>query len=308
MPANDGGVLVWTAISAVGALVGFYIGFQSLRKARLIEDVPTARIRSAHQGHVELIGTAVPLEGPAIAPLTGSPCCWYRYSVEKKQGKNYRRVEGATSERPFVLEDETGRCVINPQGAEVIPTDRSIWFGASREPDNRAPRRPRYGSFADLFRIHRYGLLPATYRYTEERIYPDDPLYALGLFKTLDEVDHQARRRDIALEIMREWKQDQTWLLRTFDRNADGRIDDKEWEAARRVAEQQARRRYDLELEGRIPHSLSRTHMPGQPFLISALPQGELIRRYRRGAAIGLIAFFGLGSLCAYLVKALLGV
>jgi len=59
---------VWMLLGflAVTALVAFYLSFRYWYRARLIEDVPTARIRSAPQGYVELEGTGQPLE---TAPL-----------------------------------------------------------------------------------------------------------------------------------------------------------------------------------------------------------------------------------------------
>ena len=61
------------------ALASLRAGFSGLRRTRHIEDVPTARVRSAHQGYVELIGTAHTMNGePIIAPLSNTSCCWYR--------------------------------------------------------------------------------------------------------------------------------------------------------------------------------------------------------------------------------------
>ena len=69
--ASDG-ILVITLLIALFAL---YLGFFGLIRVRRIEDVPTARVRSAPQGYVELIGTAHTLDGePIIAPLSKKNC------------------------------------------------------------------------------------------------------------------------------------------------------------------------------------------------------------------------------------------
>ena len=64
--------------STLGALLiaaCWIAAFRAIRRARLIEDVPTSKIRSAVQGYVELIGHAEAMEGPAIvAPLSQLPC------------------------------------------------------------------------------------------------------------------------------------------------------------------------------------------------------------------------------------------
>ena len=88
-------------------------------KARLIEDTPTSKIRSSTQGYVELHGTAKWMEGPEIhAPLSGQPCVWYSYSVEEyvqHAKQKWRRIDSETSGHLFLLEDETGACLIDPQ-------------------------------------------------------------------------------------------------------------------------------------------------------------------------------------------------
>ena len=102
---------------------GFYFAFEFFKRARVIEDTPTSKIRSAAQGYVELIGVGDNLDGPVtVAPLTKTPCTWYRYKVEKLGDKHDHVVDSGTSEDLFVLVGKTGRCVIDPDGAIVSPT------------------------------------------------------------------------------------------------------------------------------------------------------------------------------------------
>src|SRR5690606_12937216 len=91
--AGDGEFWVITGLLAAAAFAAFVFSFHFLRRARLLEDVPTSRIRSAAQGYCELDGIARLLDGPAIAgPLTGLPCVWWEYRIEEKvttgSGKN----------------------------------------------------------------------------------------------------------------------------------------------------------------------------------------------------------------------------
>ncbi|MCW8908356.1 MAG: E3 ubiquitin ligase family protein [Sedimenticola sp.] len=279
------------------ALAGFYFAFRWFGRARLIENAPTARIRSAHQGYVELVGEVLSLPGePVLAPLTGTPCCWYRYKIEKQGDKHWRSVESDTSDALFLLRDETGDCLLDPEGAEVTASDRTVWYGHSRYPHARpdpARRRPQstLHRVADLLNRDLGG---GRYRYTEERIYPGDRLYALGLFKSEDDLDQRQQQEERVRGLLRAWKQDRAGLLARFDLNRDGEIDLREWELVRRAALRQTE---IAQTEQSIPslHRLGATDSARHPFLISTLPEFDLVRRYR-WRAIGAISLFFLSG------------
>jgi hypothetical protein len=312
MTRADPETWLWLAACVIGSIGAFYYAFRSLRRARLIEDTPTARIRSAHQGEVELEGHAGLLPGePIRAPLTGSECCWWRYKIERRGEKNnWRRVERGASDSIFILQDKTGSCLVDPEGAEVTPTDRSVWYGHSRHPENRRPdRSPVRGGFSWTWDSSYGGLFSASigngrYRYTEERIYPGNPLYLIGHFRSEDDIHHAAERKQITRDKLRTWKNDQADLLRRFDVDGDGRIDMQEWEQAQRQAAAEAAREHTERAASRIPHRVSRAPTRGQPFLISTLPQYDLVRRYRLFAGLSLGGFFVLGSVAVWLLGA----
>jgi hypothetical protein len=118
---NNGG-WIW---AAAGALIGvylFYRGFCLLQRKRLILDTPASKIRSASLGLVEVSGLAI---GPytMIAPITGVPCFYYRTTAWQWQqrGKNSEWVKVADESLhiPFFIDDNTGRVLVNPQGAEM---------------------------------------------------------------------------------------------------------------------------------------------------------------------------------------------
>ena len=48
----------WMGVLAIAAPLLFYFGFRNWRVARLIDDTPVSRVRSAAQGYVELSGIA----------------------------------------------------------------------------------------------------------------------------------------------------------------------------------------------------------------------------------------------------------
>jgi len=285
------------AFAAAFCLFGLYYLFRNLRRARMIEDVPTARVRSAPQGYIELEGVAeAGPDGLLSTPLTGADCCWYRYKVEKRHGKGWRTLDQEASAAPYVLRDDTGVCLVYPDKAEVTPADRSVWYGNRRRPLDRNPRRdpvrpPRLGAPSTWFQG--VSLVAGHYRYTEERIYPGDPIYAIGQFHTEGEHEHRSERDLMARELLRRWKSNKPNLLARFDRDGDGDIDLEEWELARQAARREAGTAQRVLLRSRIRHRLAAPDEGGHPFLISSLPQFDLVRRYRWFAALSLIPFFG---------------
>jgi len=119
--SSGNGSVLWT-IGAVVGVVLFYRGFRLLARRRLILNTPTAKIRSASMGLVEVNGLAV---GPYTinAPIAGVPCFYSRTTAWqlKKSGKNrsWEKVAEENLHVPFYLDDNTGRVLVRPQGAEL---------------------------------------------------------------------------------------------------------------------------------------------------------------------------------------------
>jgi hypothetical protein len=290
----------WMLVGFLTAIAGvcFYLGFSYLRRARIIEDTPTAKIRSAAQGFVELNGQAVSHpEKPVVSRLTDTPCCWYRFEIEKKGDKNWHTVEKGSSEDPFIVEDETGRCIILPKGAEVTATERSVWYGKTHEPQDRNPASERITMSVGGLNVKidnglsrsSGGFSFSNYRYTEERIYAGDTLYALGHFRSLDEKDHHRAKAQITSELLKFWKQDQQRMLQRFDEDGNGLIDEAEWEKARDTASQIAREKHARIRETQVMHILSKSPVKGYPFLLSSLPEFNLVSRYRNWSRVLLV-------------------
>ena len=294
------------SISIAAALAGFYFAFHFLRRARIIEDTPTANIHSAHQGYVEIVGTAQQMDGePINAPLTNLPCCWYSYKVERRGDKNWQLLDQGVSDHIFLLKDSTGDCIIDPDGAKVTTQRKDVWHGTGKIPipqsENNFPSN--WKLLLKLGRPVTNGIsLGAGYRYTETRIHDGDQLYGIGLFKTLDEVDHIQHRGEITRELLREWKQDRASLLFEFDRNRDGNIDQQEWENVRQKAESQAQNEHQELIEGSVLHTLSDTGSRSHPFLLSTLEEFDLVRRCRRFALLSAVTFCAAGTLAGWML------
>lgn len=280
----------WLCVAA-GAVAAGALGacFVFLHRKRLMEDMPTSRIRSAPQGYVELEGTGRMMDGPPIiAPLTRSRCLWWTYQVEerRRQGKGSKWVtlSRGTSEDIFWLEDYTGRCAVDPTGAKVIPVLRRVWYGSASWPD----RGPELGS----------GWLLAAfsdYRYTEARIPVDQPVYVLGAFRTQSVgPDAFDERMDIR-ELLDKWKHDKA-MMALLDVNKDGNVDVKEWEAARRMAAARVRAEHvQRAVETPDLHIVAKPR-DSRPFILSGIPQATLIRRFQLQAA-GCLALSAAGAI-----------
>lgn len=265
------------------ALVCFYFAFVFLKRARVIEDTPTSKIRSAAQGYVELTGTAAVMEGESIyAPISKKPCAWYKYTVQRMEEKHSRTVDSGRSDALFLLQGETGRCVIDPDGAAVTPTVKDVWY-SRHYPTRVGP--------------HNHGILSrlgARYRLVEERLQVGEPLYAIGMFKTVGGAHHTFNTREEVSLLLREWKQNKAAMLKHFDSNNDGEIDMQEWERARKAATQVVKKQHAEKRVEEAIHTLSKPKT-GQPYLLSAISPRKLTQRYRYFSA-GSFAVFVLTS------------
>jgi len=113
---------VWSIVGTVAGIYGFVRGFRLLQRKRLILNTPASKIRSASMGLVEISGLAI---GPhvVISPIKQIECYYYR-SVAwelKQRGKSSEWVKVAEEALhvPFYVDDNTGKLLIDPTGAEM---------------------------------------------------------------------------------------------------------------------------------------------------------------------------------------------
>lgn len=286
----------WLAGIFVSGLAVYLLrkGLDAFWRLRTIADIPTARIRSAPQGYVELSGRALALREPVSAPLTRLACVWYRFKVEERKGSGRNEhwviVDQGEAQSPFLLDDGTGRCLVLPQGAELHCRASKVWYGAARHPSGPPERE--------------WLVFTRRYRYTEERIVSHEPVYLLGRFETPRR--GPAERDRLARHLLSAWKRDPE-RMRTFDQDGDGEVDLAEWDGARDAA-----LRLAADSERRILAEpplarVQRTDDPRHPFVVSTLGEGVLLGRLRLRAFGATATFLVLASAVGFALIARLG-
>ncbi len=275
--------LFFLIFSSSMILICFWLTFYYLKRARLIEDTPTSKIRSASQGYVEIKGTTLyGKDKELIAPLSKNHCVWYTYKIQRYQrsGKNshWSTVEEGTSKQPFLIQDNTGICVIDPKGAEVMTEHSRTWYGTTERPKQIKSTH------------HFFGIIGGRrYRYIEKFIYVHDLIYALGNFKTSGGGRDVPSNHKMTGQVIREWKQDYNQILNRFDQDKNGEISMLEWETVRTAAGQEAeKRRQHL---SKIPtvYTLSNTVHKEHPFILSTFSQKTLAKKFRNYAIFSLM-------------------
>ena len=293
MAADDfWGWFIFLTVASIAGLIATFVFFQ---RARIIEDTPTSKIKSAAQGYVELEGTlrALP-ELNLCSKLSNTPCVWYAYEIERYVGgKNKRWVteEKDESKLHFILEDETGRCLVNPVGAAITPGLNIVWYGATKYPvPGSAPSRTT-------------GILSigsGRYRYTEKRLHAGDSLYALGDFRTFYDIKQiPSLNEEISIKLNR-LKQHKNYLHTHYDKNGDGQIDIQEWEQARDTVIRLVRNSYQY-ADSQSVHVLDRPDERRHPYLLSSFAQHELTGRYKGYSWASLAVFFIAGAISTYM-------
>lgn len=281
-------------------IISLYLLMRNWRRMRIIEDTPTAKLRSAHQGYVELIGKGEFIGDQIIyAPLSNHPCLWYRSQIQQKESvvdsareeTRWRVVYNAISDQRFKLIDGDSSCYVDPTHAEVNGNEYLTWFGNTEWPTKTLLLESQSALYE----------FTNNYRYSESLILPGQSLYILGQFTTSSAAMQQSER-SIMIDVLNEWKKDQVDLKQRFDSNHDGMIDQQEWGIARQQARAEAEQIHQqLALEPEV-NIIAKPTKSGYPFIISVYSQVLLSKRYRRYTLLSLIAFLVSMSILAWLM------
>lgn len=173
-------LFVYTIIGFIFGLILFIKGFIWLKQKRLIENMPTSKVRSIAMGLVEIFGKVAPSK-ILKSPFSNKDCVYYKYTIEeyRRTGKHSRWVTVKKGEEVvhFYLEDDTGKVLIDPKGANVdIPLDFQFNSGLGKDPPLLIKQflKSNNMGFETFLGINK------TMRYTEYFISPNDKLYIMG--------------------------------------------------------------------------------------------------------------------------------
>jgi len=289
----------WIGLSIASGLAVFclYLSFKYFWRYRIMEDMPTAAIRSAAQGYNEFEGITELLPGePIISPLSRLPCVWYEYKVEEKQStftRNRSKTswslhDSGVSDNVFSLVGETGRAIVDPDDAEVIASTSDSWYGSTPYPQ-AGPRG-----------FNSSGWLPGKrYRYSEKRINVGDDLYVLGHFTSLSTINMAAKNEQIQA-LLQSWKSNPRRLLTEFDDNKDGRLDESEWGKVVLIAKKQIEKELSDANLSKSDHLIEKPVDSRKPYILSAKAQSDLVTRFQLKAAATVALFFVLGTVSVW--------
>lgn len=253
----------WLVCLSAMAIISVPAWLSALKRLRAVRDTPTSKVASAAQGYVELTGRGHRFgDPPLLSKLSLLPCLWYRYRIEQRDSeKNWKTVDNGESDDSFMLRDDTGECVVDPEQAEILTRHCDQWHDGD-------------------------------YRYTEWKLIEQDRLYVIGQFRTQGGGNLEFDTRAELNALLAEWKKDLPALHARFDLDNNGTLDMREWMLARSAAKR------DVAKMMREAQAHPDIHIIGQPrdgklFLISNLTSEKLSRRYLFWSWAHLIIFFG---------------
>jgi hypothetical protein len=266
---------VWPYALLAMSAVSFFAWVANYRRYRHIQDLPTSKVASAAQGYVELFGRTELLPGELlVSRLSRTPCCWFSFEIQEKGSDNkWKTLDSGSSVAHFLLVDDTGQCVISPEGAEVLTHNHKAWEQLDR-------------------------------RFTEWLLLPKSVMYAIGEFSTSTAAAVAAgeERADVGA-LLAQWKANQAQLHQRFDLDRDGKIGIKEWELARLQARREVRTRH-AEVQSRSVEGVHILRKPGDGrlFLLANELPDKIGSRYRYWSWAHLVIFLGAGSIGLFML------
>ncbi|MDD3726643.1 MAG: hypothetical protein PHI44_05555 [Candidatus Ratteibacteria bacterium] len=270
-------ILIWSVIGVFAGIYLFFNGFRKLWKKRLIQNIPTSKIRSIAMGLVEINGTAV-ADVLLTGPYTKSPCVFYHILAEhlvRTQKSTYwvKELE-MKSDIPFFVKDDTGVVMIDPAGAETnIPL--------------------------------RYSKMEGNRRYREWNIMEKEPIYVLGTAKRLEGIEEKIQKEvEVRIKDIIENPDEKIKL----DTNKDMWIDEEEWRTAREKIKEDIRKKFEgvsnnLKQDGHnIPEHLKDIVICkgelDRHFLLSNKSEKELVGSYKYQIFFSIFGGIALSLVC----------
>src|SRR3989338_4951327 len=178
---NEGELFIYSVFGFFFGIYLFFKGFKWLKLKRLIENMPTSKIRSLAMGLVEIYGEVIPSKGQLLkSPFSNHDCVYYKYEIQElrrsKRSTYWATIKSGEKGAYFFLKDNTGMVLVNPADAEIdIPLDfetRTL----------NAKNNPALGAFFTSINFSASGFLGfgRTLKYIEYYIAPKDKLFIMG--------------------------------------------------------------------------------------------------------------------------------
>ncbi len=266
-------LLIYAAAGCCAGIFFFFKGFKKFWKKRLIQNIPTSRVRSLAMGLVELSGRSVP-DVILTAPYSGAECVFYHIIAERlvdrytRHGRTRQWVKEyeMKTDIPFFIEDDTGSVAVDPRGASL---DLSLNYSRVDHP----------------------------MRYSEYVIRAGEGIYVLGTAQRMASIeDKMATEVEERLRAIAENPDEKIKL----DTNNDMWIDESEWQAARdrlreevradfSHAEEMARQAHKV--PGRLADVVISRGALERYFILSSRSEKELLAHY--GRKVSLYVFGG---------------
>lgn len=200
-------------VDAIVLVIILRLAFQHIRHGRLIEDTPTAKLRSAAQGYVEIQGHQnIFTQAVTCSPYSQDICTWYEVKLEQhvRSGKNsyWHTIDHRYCQNPIYVYDGTGECIVCPDPKTKIYTSfyRS-WHGFS-------PRATKPPKNIVMKILSWFG----SYRFSERLLLPETPIYVIGMLATYS-LDNAAMlsKFGIYAEHLSQWQDEQVKVISSLD-------------------------------------------------------------------------------------------
>lgn len=208
-------------------LILFTHAFTLINRKHTIENCPTSRIKTMAMGEVEVMGRTR-AKYYLRAPFSMTECAYYSYKlyeqVQTKDGpREMLREFGHSGNVPFYLEDLEDK----DERTIILPTDAIIKAGRTETFHGDALTGILMGHSSSSNR-----------RVVETTIPTGGKLYIMGFAHRL--IETRAERRKPFTDKIKALKNDRALLLKKYDTDHDGKLDEKDWATAVKDLEDEA--------------------------------------------------------------------